>query len=251
MLGVILEVWFVVHEYLNDLADSHLGIIRSPQRPKLGQFIFELLGAVLVAVGVAGELWADFKAGGIQTALRARNGELIQLLEGVSSTALKDAALANERTEAERRKRVQLQQAILHRVIPLTCVSDKCNFDGLKPFKGTKLLVEYAGDEREDPRNLASNVASFASNAKWDVPERGDSLKPAGSPIQDGITVQAYIGPNAETDASSRAADAFAAFLKSSGMLGVRRTHPKDGELPSNTVRLLIGFTPDPFEPDK
>jgi hypothetical protein len=54
---------------------------------------------VLVAIGVAGELGVDVKAGTIRTDLRTKNGELIQLLQGTSSAALGKAADANERSK--------------------------------------------------------------------------------------------------------------------------------------------------------
>src|ERR1700722_19248811 len=92
VIGVVLEVGFVAWEYRGDLEEYHRGTIRSPQDPNKWKLFIELLGAVLVAIGVTGELGVDVKSGTIQTDLRTKNGELVQLLEGVSSAALERAA---------------------------------------------------------------------------------------------------------------------------------------------------------------
>ena len=92
VIGVVLEVWFVLWAYREDFEAYHRGWIRSPQRPSRWKMFFELLGAGLVAIGVAGELGVDINAGRIQTDLRTKNGELVQLLQGVSGAAWESAS---------------------------------------------------------------------------------------------------------------------------------------------------------------
>ncbi len=91
VIGVVLEVWFVIWEYRIEFKEFQRGTIRSPQKPSIRKLCFELLGAALVAIGVAGELGVDIKSGAIQTRLRTKNGELIQILEGATSAALVNA----------------------------------------------------------------------------------------------------------------------------------------------------------------
>jgi hypothetical protein len=117
VIGVVLETGFVWWEYKEERKEFHRGTIRSPQRPSFWKLAFELIGAVLVAAGVAGELAIDVKAGSLQTELRNKNGELIQLLEGTAGRALKEAAAAiasNEQLgidlETEKQKTARFQK---------------------------------------------------------------------------------------------------------------------------------------------
>jgi predicted small integral membrane protein len=74
--GVVLEVGFVAWEYREDMVEFRRGIIHSPHKPSGRKLLIELLGACLVAIGVAGELAIDVMGGRVQTDLRAKNGDL-------------------------------------------------------------------------------------------------------------------------------------------------------------------------------
>jgi hypothetical protein len=110
VIGVVLEVGFVLWEYRGALEEYQRGTIRSPHKPSGWRLCFELLGAALVAIGVAGELGVDIKSGTVQTGLRTKNGELIQLLEGVSGAALSNAAQLGIDLETEKQKTARFQR---------------------------------------------------------------------------------------------------------------------------------------------
>src|SRR5580658_9639274 len=76
VIGVVLEVVVVLWERHEEREDVIRGRFL-PQAAHNFKFCFELLGAALVAIGVAGELWVDIESGGLQTKLRAKNGELV------------------------------------------------------------------------------------------------------------------------------------------------------------------------------
>ena len=78
--GVALEVVFVVWEYVEELHDSNRGIVHPPERPSRLLFALGLLGAALVATGVAGELYAESKIETVETRIRRANDELFSLL---------------------------------------------------------------------------------------------------------------------------------------------------------------------------
>jgi hypothetical protein len=80
VVGVTLEVLFVVWEYLELLHDFRRGIVHPPEKPNVLLLVLGLLGAGLVAVGVAGELYVDVKAGKIETEIREVNERRISLL---------------------------------------------------------------------------------------------------------------------------------------------------------------------------
>src|SRR5579862_6651144 len=80
VVGVALEVAFTVWEYLEDLHEFRRGTIHSPERPNVFLLVLGLLGAVLVAVGVSGELCIDVKAGHVETEIRKANELRVSLL---------------------------------------------------------------------------------------------------------------------------------------------------------------------------
>ena len=59
VIGVVAEIGFVIWEYTDDLRAWRSGAITSPARPRRVKFLLELVGASLVALGVAGELVVD------------------------------------------------------------------------------------------------------------------------------------------------------------------------------------------------
>jgi hypothetical protein len=113
VIGVVLEVGFVLWEYHEDMEEFRRGIIHSPHRPTGRKLLVELLGACLVAIGVAGELAIDVMGGRLQTDLRTKNGDLVHLLEQVSSAALQRAADAEANTLREINARIALERDVV------------------------------------------------------------------------------------------------------------------------------------------
>ena len=92
VVGVAVELGVLVTEYVHDWRDFKRGTIHSPEKPSLLIFVLGLLGAGLVAIGVAGEFQVHVKAGKIESDMRSRSRELVAL-------ANKDANAANERAK--------------------------------------------------------------------------------------------------------------------------------------------------------
>src|ERR1017187_10380000 len=168
VIGVVLEVGFVIWEYSEEREEYQRGTIRSPQKPSVWKLSFELLGALLVAIGVAGELGVDVKSGTIQTELRTKNGELIQLLEGASSAALitaaqsekdaaqlrKDAEGLKKAAEDERVARLRLEAQIQPR--EYTASEQKRIIDSCDPFAGQFVNV------RSQPYDVEGAVFAYS-----------------------------------------------------------------------------------------
>src|SRR5438105_9154650 len=91
VIGVVVEVAVVIMEYYHAGNEYRRGTIRSPAKPSIPDLFWGLLRGVLVAIGVAGELGVNFKAGGVNNELRNANGKLVALLNA-------ETAKANERT---------------------------------------------------------------------------------------------------------------------------------------------------------
>jgi hypothetical protein len=80
VVGVVVEVGVVIKEYFHARSEYRRGSIRSPDKPSPWDLYWGLLGGVLVAIGVAGELGIDFKSAVVRNALRDDNGKLVGLL---------------------------------------------------------------------------------------------------------------------------------------------------------------------------
>jgi hypothetical protein len=99
-LGVVLEVVFVVWEYLDELHDFRRGIIHAPERPQTALFVVGLFGAGLVAAGVSGELWKESQIATVETCIRKGNDALFLLLSKEAGEAAKSAKTAHEEADA-------------------------------------------------------------------------------------------------------------------------------------------------------
>jgi hypothetical protein len=98
-LGVILEVVFVVWEYLGERHDFNRGTIHPPERPNTTLFVMGLLGAFLVAAGVSGELWEDSQIAKLEKCIRKGNDAIFLLLSKEAGGAATSAKTA--RNEAD------------------------------------------------------------------------------------------------------------------------------------------------------
>src|ERR1700686_826040 len=115
VLGVALEVVFVVKEYIDQSHDFRRGIVHPPERPSTMLFVLGMLGAGLVAMGVAGELSVDVQAGKVETEIRKANELRVALLSkeaGDSKTSADGAALAASRAKASADEAKQKTDAV-------------------------------------------------------------------------------------------------------------------------------------------
>jgi len=194
-IGVVLEVVFVLWEYCERRNEYRRGTIRSPQKPSGWKLFFELFGVGLVAIGVAGELVVDIKSDAIQTNLREKNGELIQLLEDVSSAALttasqneKDAASlrrqatiltqrnlateshlteANQELEDERKKTFDMEVWLSPRVLPMIGEPRGLTWERIVYYSGINANINSVVDE--ESRRAAGQIAAVIRKAGWNI----------------------------------------------------------------------------------
>jgi hypothetical protein len=101
---VALEVVFVVWEYVEELHDFRRGLVHPPERPSRLLFFLGLLGAALVAIGVAGELYAESKIETVETGIPKANDELFLLLSKEAGDAEKSAKAAHEEADAVKKR---------------------------------------------------------------------------------------------------------------------------------------------------
>lgn len=81
VVGVVAEILFVFRIYREEIRAWRRGIVSPPDRPSRLWLIMELLGVLLVSIGVAGEFAVDVKAGSLDTQIREANSKLVLFLE--------------------------------------------------------------------------------------------------------------------------------------------------------------------------
>jgi len=80
VVGVALELVFVIWEYVEELHDFRRGIVHPPDMPNRLLFVLGFVAAGLVALGVGGELYAESKISTLETCIRKGNDALFLLL---------------------------------------------------------------------------------------------------------------------------------------------------------------------------
>jgi hypothetical protein len=99
VIGVCVELVVILVEYFEELHDFRRGILHAPDSPSRRLLFFALLGAGLVAFGVAGEFGVHIKAGRVETDMRDTTSSLV--------------AIVDAKTEQLRRNNLLLQNAVL------------------------------------------------------------------------------------------------------------------------------------------
>lgn len=95
VIGVVVEVFVIALEYSHEWKDFKRGTIHTPDKPSFSPFLLGMIGAALVAIGVAGEFRGHIAAGKIETEMRDTTRQLVSLADSKAAGAIKDAGIAN------------------------------------------------------------------------------------------------------------------------------------------------------------
>jgi hypothetical protein len=205
VIGVMLEIVFVVREYREELQDWRRGIVRPPGRPSRRWLVTELIGVALVSVGVAGEFFIDVKAGALETQIRKANEDLVLLLEqkandaeasaegaaSAAATAKRSADEAQNRVGSVARQADDLlgkyadAEKSLYKLRFLVVPRDQllmrngCSFvNAVEPFAGQKIEIRTNSAGISDPndveemKNLVGSIEFLLGQvSKWSTSE--------------------------------------------------------------------------------
>jgi hypothetical protein len=152
IIGVALEVAFVIWEYCEGLHDFNRGIVHAPERPNTLLFVLGLLGAALVASGVTGEVLTEAQIETVETCIRQGNDSLSLLL--------------SQKAEGEHSARVKLESKVAWR--RLTKEQRSVITDHLKQFPDMSVGVSYLGGNPEASQ-FANDIATALHAAQWDI----------------------------------------------------------------------------------
>lgn len=113
VIGVVLELAVVITAYRHELSEFRRAVISTPDNPSIRMFVFEIFGAGLVAIGVAGEFGINVSSRTVETELRDKKSQLVALSQVAAGEAV-ERAFKNEKEAAElKRKNLERQIEIL------------------------------------------------------------------------------------------------------------------------------------------
>lgn len=194
--GVVLEVVFVIWEYLDELHDFRRGIVHAPDKPQTLLFVLGLLGAGLVAAGVSGELWKESQIATVETCIRKGNDALFLLLSKEAGDAATSAKTAHDEADTVSKEADAIQKRLDGASEQLANLEHQFSIQGprwkvlearknelikpLKSFAGQKVIVVYCGRWGTVPTEqfrVAQDLINFLSKgsgpgwkgAGWDV----------------------------------------------------------------------------------
>ena len=113
VIGVAVELGVIFIEYRHAMLEFRRGVIRPPDKPSALLLFLGLLGAGLVAGGVAGEFWQHLKAGRVETEMRNATGSLVAIVNGKASEANGRASANEEETARLTGENLKLQQELI------------------------------------------------------------------------------------------------------------------------------------------
>jgi hypothetical protein len=176
VVGVVLEVAFVVWEFREDLHDFRRGIVHPPDKPSVLLLLFGLLGASLVAVGVAGEFREESKIDGVETQIRKADDDLYLLLSNEAGDAARSAkgaakAASEATASADALKKYLAQLATPREIV----ISDRdgdheeraARFAEVKKYPGTVAVIQSIPEF--EPNMYALHLAQALSDSGWKV----------------------------------------------------------------------------------
>ena len=207
VVGVVLEIVFVIREYNEELHDWRRGIIWPPGRPSRRWLVIELIGVLFVSLGVAGEFFIDVKAGALETQLRKANGDLVLLLEQKASDAESKAGDAEERAGKLEKEAAEIEESVAPR--RLTAKQRELLASHLRKFAGRSLTV-FTNPSDAEAAVFASEIYLALKSAKWNVDgsrgvSRGGQESMTVAPDLPATGVDVPCGPPELHDAAGKA----------------------------------------------
>jgi len=182
--GVVLELVIIVKEYWDARRAFRRGTIRSPEKPSTFLLIFGLLGAGMVALGIAKELSVDAKIEGIETQIRGANEQLFGIVSKEAEAAASVSEIAKDnsdeaeshiegavrkadelsrKVEAAKNDLAQLQFLVSARHV----MADKIEplKEQLKPLKGKTVMIFASVRDDEEAKTFCNSIASALQSA--------------------------------------------------------------------------------------
>jgi hypothetical protein len=240
VIGVALELCFIVREHHSQREAWRRASIRSPEKPSAWFFILEMASVLLVVLGIAGELVVGVFSANKNAELRNKNGLLVALVREKASNAEKEAGQARKEAEALRQSNLLLQSEILK-------VQERMADRHLSAAQRARIIPALLKFARETanlmPRLDKPEAVGFSrellglltKDALWDVKETG-GLMGRENPEDRGIVV------DVSREGAPRRAQALVDTLNAVGIKA--RLNRRSGAFPVDGVLIIVGSKP-------
>lgn len=252
VVGLVVEFWVIFHSYKDEAAAARAGMIKPPEYPSKRKYAVEFIATVLIAGGVAGELWAGLKTSVTSGNLRVVSHKLEAELSGDVAKANAQAAEAqkqaaessrvaaeareraagNEReaarlsalAESERLARVRLEASLMDRTLTgeqrSTIIQKARRRQFLSPIKFLSVIGNREASQFGN--RIASALAEAGLPVQWHNREFGQYVNPLSANVS---LVGVWVCANAADSSDiQNEADAIGDILRESGMPGTNGT---------------------------
>jgi hypothetical protein len=153
VVGLVIEYWY-----------PFVGLIKSIRKspPFPWKLLMEMIGGMLVTVGVVGELWFQSRASKIETFIRSDSHQIEALLNKEAADASREAAEANRTAASDKLARVQLEARLADRVL----IAPDRFLAELTPLAGTAIDVFVFGSTPEI-FNISHSIMGSLQRSHW------------------------------------------------------------------------------------
>ena len=186
MIGVAAEVWVILIDHRDDMKSWRRGVIRPPDKPERRKLALELVAAILITLGVFGELAIGLVISQTNGELRAKNAQLrsksdqlVALLNTEAGDARREAGEANERA-------AKLLVEIQPRRLSPSQEKDIAHL--LKSYAG-KIVSVATYHQDAEAMMLAVQIEEALGKANILVWDRIGTFGAMGMPLYLGVTV--------------------------------------------------------------
>jgi hypothetical protein len=206
VIGVALELYFVIEKYRSDRKAWWRASIRSPEKPSAGIFISELTSIALVVLGVAGELVVGVVSANKNAELRNKTGVLVALIREKASNAERLAGEATERAARLEKEAAEISESVAPR--RLTKKQRALLASQLAKVAGRNVTI-FSDPSDAEAAVFASDIYLTLKSAKWGVGKspvaRGGGTSMTVAPAMPSTGVDIPCGPPALHEAAGRA----------------------------------------------
>lgn len=241
LIATLIVVVGLVVEYFPDIRKL------LTERPIDRMLLIEMIGGVLVTVGVAGELGVQFFQSAAETSLRDANHRYVALLQQ-NTEGLRKANIASQQAlETERKERLELQARVAWR--HLDDGQLQAAIVALLPFPNLP-YDRVIGADAESLNLLSELTRVFSAPALHWVAKQGGG----GIALRDsnGVTIGIFVGTDVQItyDASREsdfgsAAKALASALVADGIKAIAEVEPPDTTAATDQrIHIKIGSRP-------
>jgi hypothetical protein len=208
VVGVALELVFVVWEYIDELHDFRRGIVHPPDRPNGLLFVLGFFATGLVVLGVGGELHAESKIATLETCVRRGNDELFLLLSKEAGGAAKSAKTAHEEAGAVKGIADEAKKEVAEVKSEAADIEERLKWRSLTPKQQKEIAEALQSDGKWDVDLLAygdaSEIRRIADQIRLSLPPGWNArIWFIGSPAWTvtGIVVQTVEGSGKDANA--------------------------------------------------